>query len=115
MSVDQIRLKMPEKDLQQAVLDLAALLDWQAAHFRPAMTKSGNWVTPVGADGKGFPDLVLVRDRVLFVELKSAAGSLTREQAEWGARLLVAGAEWMTWKPADWFSGEIEAVLRKRT
>ena len=105
--------KMPERDLQMAVVDLAQLLKWQVAHFRPAMTKAGNWVTPVAADGKGFPDLVLVRDRVLFVELKRADGRLTPEQADWAARLLLAGAEHYIWKPLDWYDGTIENVLRK--
>lgn len=110
--LELIRQKMPERDLQAAVIELAQLLGWKVAHFRPAMTKSGNWVTPVAADAKGFPDLVLCRNSVLFVELKALKGKLTREQADWGAALLYANAAWLEWNPADWYSGEIERVLR---
>lgn len=105
-------LKMSERELQSAVLDLAALLKWHVAHFRPAMTRAGDWVTPVAADGKGFVDLVLVRERVLFVELKAEKGKLSVEQADWGARLLLAKADYLVWKPEHWFNGEIESVLR---
>lgn len=104
--------QMLEKDLQSATIDLAQLLKWQVAHFRPALTKAGNWITPVGADGKGFPDLVLCRDRVLFVELKAHKGTLSPEQAEWGSRLLLAGAEYYVLRPEDWYSREIERILR---
>lgn len=104
--------KMSERDLQAAVIELAGVLKWQVAHFRPAMTAAGNWVTPVAADGKGFVDLVLVRNRVLFVELKSQIGKLKPEQSEWGARLLLAGATYFIWRPVDWYSGEIDRALR---
>lgn len=105
-------IPMSEKELQEAVLDLAALLKWRVAHFRPGLTQSGNWRTPVAADGKGFPDLVLVRDRVLFVELKSARGTLTREQMDWGTALAQAEADFVTWRPKDWTDGTIERTLR---
>lgn len=109
-----LRAKLPERDLMSATLELAELLGWHCAHFRAGMTKSGNWVTPVAAQGAGFPDLVCVRDRVLFIEFKSSTGRLSPSQAEWGSRLLLAGAEYNTWWPADWYSGEIERVLRRR-
>ena len=47
---------MSERELQDAVIQLARLLGWRVAHFRPAMTTRG-WRTPVSADGAGFPDL----------------------------------------------------------
>jgi hypothetical protein len=60
-------------DLQRQVTDLAAILGWTWVHFRPAMTGRG-WRTPVeGPLGKGWPDLVLVRERdrrLIFAELK---------------------------------------------
>ena len=59
---------MSESALQDNVIELAHVLNYVVAHFRPARTAHG-WVTPVSADGKGFPDLVLVgRGRVVFVE-----------------------------------------------
>lgn len=90
-----------EADFQRAVLDLARILGWRVAHFRPARTAKG-WRTAVAADGKGFPDLVLVKDRVLYRELKAAGGKLTPEQRAWGDALLKAGQDWKVWTPDDW-------------
>lgn len=104
---------MNEKELQEAVIDLAHLLKWRVAHFRPAMNAKGEWRTAVAGDGKGFPDLVLVRDRVLFVELKSDTGRLTVEQQDWAFALSHAGVEWTLWSPTHWASGTIEHTLRK--
>lgn len=102
---------MTEAELQSAVIDLARMCGWRVAHFRPARTETG-WVTPVAGDGKGFPDLVLVRDRVLFVELKSATGRLSEDQVAWLQELAAAGADARVWRPGDW--DEIEAALRRR-
>lgn len=70
---------MTERDLQNAVIQCAQLLGWRVAHFRPARVMRGGreiYETPIAADGKGFPDLVLVNRRhrrLMFVELKAAA------------------------------------------
>jgi hypothetical protein len=105
---------MTEAELQKAVIDLAHLLGWRVAHFRPARTKDG-WRTPVAADGKGFPDLVMAHpdvDGALFVELKSARGTLTHEQKEWLVLLDDIG-EWVdVWTPEQWIDGTIEKVLK---
>jgi hypothetical protein len=96
-----------EADLQTAVIDTARVFGWRVAHFRPARTKHG-WVTPVAADGKGFPDLVLVNDtRLLFVELKSDKGKPSREQEQWleGLNQVAAVCDQVgvhLWTPADW-------------
>ena len=56
------------------------------------MTKYG-WRTPVSADGKGFPDMVMVKPpRLIFAELKSETGKLTKEQEDW-IKLLILVAE----------------------
>lgn len=94
---------MLEQDFQRAVLDLAKLGGWKCAHFRPALTKHG-WRTPVSADGKGFPDLVLTHPRrglVLFRELKTDSGPLQPEQIAWLGALRGAGADADTWRPRD--------------
>lgn len=105
------------------IIEAAHAYGWKIAHFRPGMTsrldKKGNpvWVTPVQADGKGFPDLVCVsqppmRPRLLLVEVKSDGRRLSPEQKEWlGAlvRCATAGGvgedsvlEVYTWRPRDW-------------
>jgi hypothetical protein len=99
-----------ERGFQVAVIQAARVLGWKVAHFRPAQTNKG-WRTPVAADGAGFPDLVLVRDRVLFCELKTAKGKLSAAQADWLEALASAGAEAYCFTPDDW-SSEVERVLR---
>lgn len=103
---------MNEAQLQQAVIELARLLGWRVAHFRPAMTAKG-WRTPVEGDGKGFPDLVLVRGtRLIFAELKSDHGRLSIEQQEWNHWLILATPEVYVWTPEKWSDGRVEAMLR---
>src|SRR5678816_95122 len=100
-----------EKDWQRDIIELARTLGWRVAHFRPAQTKHG-WRTAVGGDGAGFPDLVLVRDRVVFAELKVGRNKLSTEQIEWARYLEGAGAEHRVWTEHDWHAGEIERALR---
>lgn len=103
-----------ERDLQAGVLELAHLLGYRVAHFRPARTDKG-WRTPVAADGVGFPDLVLVRPadgRLIFMELKRDSGKLTQDQEAWMGDLSQTKAEVYVMRPRDWFDGSIERVLR---
>lgn len=83
---------MTEAQLQEAIIDTARLTGWLVAHFRAAKTSKG-WRTPVSADGKGFPDLVLVRGRVVYMELKDAKRKVTPEQEQWIRALLAADQE----------------------
>lgn len=93
---------MNEKQFQEAVLQTAKLFGWKVAHFRAARTAKG-WATPVAADGKGWPDLVLVGNgRVLFRELKTDKGVLTQEQQEWGEWLTANRQDWAVWRPKMW-------------
>ena len=71
---------------------------WTVAHFRPCQTEQG-WRTAVAADGAGFPDLTLVRDRIIFAEVKSMSGRLEPEQKAWRDRIILAGGEWHLWRP----------------
>jgi hypothetical protein len=104
---------MSEDDLLCAVLDLAKTLGIRSAHFRPAQSQTGRWLTAVQGDGKGYPDLTLVgKGGVLFRELKSAKGAHYPEQKAWLAALTEAGADADSWRPADLHSGRIEAELR---
>ena len=112
MTAIPIQATMTEAELQEAVIDLAHLLGWTVAHFRPARTAQG-WRTPVAADGAGFPDCVFVRDRVVYAELKSAKGAPSAAQRRWLDQLDRAGAETYVWRPADWMDGTIESTLRR--
>ena len=119
---------MNERELQEAVIELAQVLGWKVAHFRPAQNARGNWRTPVAADGKGFPDLVMVSSTTIaFIELKSAKGKLTTEQKDWigdlmnvksgppNAYLITSDNRLAVgvWRPEDWISGTIEEYLRR--
>ncbi len=101
-------MKLPpisEKQFMRQIIDIARVRGFLVAHFRPARTARGSWRTPVQADGKGFPDLVMVRARdrrVIFAEVKSTSGKLTVEQIMWMSNLGAAGAETYVWTPANW-------------
>lgn len=102
---------MTERQFQGQVIQMAHLFGWRVSHFRPALTAKG-WRTAVEADGKGFPDLVLVRDRTIFCELKTDTGRLTQDQQDWVDALGRAGTEVYVWRPRDW--DEIERLLRRK-
>ncbi|MCK9629580.1 MAG: VRR-NUC domain-containing protein [Bacteroidales bacterium] len=100
-----------EGQFQSAVIELAHMFGWRIAHFRAAQTAKG-WRTPVQADGKGFPDLVLARERLILAELKSERGRLSDAQREWIEALERAGAEVYCWRPSQ--LEEIADILRRR-
>jgi hypothetical protein len=93
---------MCEKDLQRLVTDALDLFRWKWAHFRPAQTSRG-WRTPVsGPIGAGWPDLVAVRGvRVLFLELKAQAATVSPLQAAVHDVLHSAGLDVRVVRPAD--------------
>ncbi len=116
---------LSEKDFLRQVTELAAIRGWLYLHLRPARTQD-SWRTPIsGPLGKGWVDLVMVREsdgRVIFCELKAEGNRLTPEQREI-ARLLYTldwhrhhtvrppvSIEYHNWRPADW--DQIEATLR---
>jgi len=90
-----------EADFQEQVVQLAGLLGWAVWHDTDARRNHA-----------GFPDLVLVRDRVVFAELKAQRGRLTGGQEAFLARLADAGAETHVWRPGDWPA--IHATLNAR-
>lgn len=100
-----------ERDWQKQVVDLAQIFHWRVAHFRPAQTSKG-WRTAVSADGKGYPDLTLVRDRVLYVECKTETGKVSDAQKEWLTALNAADVEAYVVRPRHFDA--ITVVLRAR-
>lgn len=94
-----------EANFTHTVIELARYCGWHCAHFRPALVRSGKWVTPVSGD-KGSPDLLLARGGVVILaELKSQKGRLGPGQAEWASEL---GAHYRLWRPSD-----IEEIKRE--
>ncbi len=101
----------PEEAFLEQVLALAKLRGWRRAHFRPARTASG-WRTAVQADGRGFPDLFLIRPRTqsrLVAELKVPPNQVTPEQRQWLRDCEACDIAAFIWTPDDW--DEIERVL----
>ena len=70
-----------EKALLEQVRQLARIMGFRTYH--PHLSK---W------SERGWPDVTLVRPpRIIFLELKSATGRVTAEQAEWIAALSACG------------------------
>jgi len=101
-----------EAHFQRQVLDLARILGWTVAHFRPARTDAG-WRTAVAADGAGYPDLTMVRDRLVIAELKTDIGRPSLAQRDWLEKLERAGIETYLWAPRDW-TAIVDTLTRRQ-
>ncbi len=55
--------------------------------------------------------MVLVRDRVVYAELKTETGKPTQQQNDWLAALNAAGAEVYLWRPLD--LADVKKVLAR--
>ncbi len=108
-------VQVSERDLQNAIVDAAHLYGYKVFHTRPALSAKG-WRTPVQYDGKGFVDLVLVGPhRIVFAEIKSEKGKLSREQEHWLEGLGKVSAvtdrvKVRVWTPADWPDRVLEVL-----
>lgn len=71
-----------ERELTGQLVQLATTLSWKRYH---------TWRSKHSA--AGYPDETLVRDRVLFLELKTETGRLSEDQREWLRALRDADAE----------------------
>lgn len=81
---------MLESEWRKQVLQLAHQLGWKS-YF--TFNSKGS--------SHGFPDLVLARDRVIYVELKREKTKTTGKQKEWLRALLAAHAEAYIARPRD--------------
>lgn len=101
---EQIARAMKEDELLANVLVIAKVKGWHAYHVRNA--KAG-----VVQGDTGFPDLVLVRRKLLFVELKTELGDIRPEQVMWAEWLKAVGHTVRYWRPSDWMDGIVERAL----
>jgi hypothetical protein len=129
--------ELNEAGFQAQVIGLARVYGWRIYHApdnRPA-GRSGKPQRLAAPEGRGFPDLVLVKGpRLIFAELKTRTGRLQPGQEEWLEALrevdkaIIQSCEYQgpdqppsveayLWRPADW--GLIQATLgvgeRRRT
>lgn len=105
-SIESARQKlwdsMTEAQFQREVIRLAQQHKWRVAHFRTAMNKRGHYMTPVAADGAGFPDLLMIRgQRVIAAELKTNKGRTSAQQKQWLAAFEETPVETFLWRPRD--------------
>ena len=100
--------RFSESLFQQKVIDEARIWGWRVAHFRKVreQRKGGEtyWETPVAADGKGFPDLVMLKcgRQGIAAELKVGRNIATLEQTAWLEAWAGVGFHAIVWKPEDW-------------
>lgn len=97
---------------EQHVEQLATLYQWRWCHFRDSRREVRPGVFVGDDKARGWPDMVLCRDRVVYAELKSETGKPTEAQRGWLDWLAGAGGEAYLWRPSD--LEEITKVLSKR-
>lgn len=94
-------LTVTEAIFQSWVLGIATWNNWLVYHTHDSRRSE-----------EGFPDLVLVRERVVYAELKRPKGKAAPAQVKWIEKLRAAGAEVYLWYPDD--LPEVKRVLAKR-
>lgn len=80
-----------ESDWQRSVVQLAKTLNWDRCYHTFNSRRSAH----------GFPDLILLRERLVALELKRETTRLTDEQAGWIRALTKANVEVYVARPRD--------------
>jgi hypothetical protein len=108
--------KLSEADWQTQVLELAALYRWTVLHVgdarREVVDHDGGRHLVGDAQAAGLPDLLLIRDRILWRELKTDRGPIRPAQRRILEQLRAAGADAGIWRPRD--VDRVVAELRRR-
>ena len=92
-------LPISEAQWARTVVEYAELMGWRV--YR-------TWLSV--RSPAGYPDLTLVRERVVWAELKREKGGiLTKAQEDWLIALCIADQETHVWRPSDW--DEVQRVL----
>lgn len=92
---------MTEREWQSQVVKAARLLGWTTYHTHDSRRSEPGW-----------PDLALVRDRLVMAELKTDTGRLSAAQERWLDLLTGAGIEAYVWRPRD--IDQVLAVLKRK-
>ena len=80
---------LKEKNFQAYIVSIAKNRGWRVYH-----TFNSRRSEP------GFPDLLLVRNRILYRELKTEKGRISPAQKAWGESLIEAGGDFKIWRPS---------------
>jgi len=102
--------RVTEAQLMKATLDLARLKSWRIARFPATNVRDGKHLR-LGWDTRGFPDVLLVRDRLMTIEFKSDTGVLSVDQQNWSTWLGKALVEDWVIRPQLWLDGTVERIL----
>lgn len=94
------RHRILERDWERTVTEYAKLRHWDLRYHTQRS---------IGSES-GFPDWVLVRERIVYVELKGDGGRARPAQQAWHNGLRAAGGEAYIWWPGDW--PDVERILR---
>ena len=95
---------MSEAEWQASLIKSAKELGYKAYHTYRSVKSE-----------RGFPDLVLVGRRVLFIECKTQKGKATDAQRDWLHALKAAGELGYVWRPSDQDEAmEVLALYRPR-
>jgi hypothetical protein len=91
-----------ESTLQEHVRKMFVLLGWSYYHTWNALHSP-----------EGYPDVTAAKDgRIIWAELKQQGADPTPRQMGWLAVLaLNPRVEVYLWRPYDWLSGEIQAIM----
>jgi hypothetical protein len=85
---------------------LARTLGWTCLHVndsrREVVDRLGNHQIVGDADAAGLPDWILLRERIVWVELKRERGTMRPTQTAIIAAIRKAGGEAYVWRPSDW-------------
>lgn len=103
--------RLSEEAFQAQVIELAEVCGWRVIEFE-AYRKAARGKFLGEQRSTGWPDLTLIRERVIFRELKAQAGRASADQKEILGLLEAAGADVRVWRPSDW--PEIERTLGAR-
>lgn len=83
--------ELSEKQWQKQIVDLAAQLGWRKTYHVYDSRRSHS----------GWPDLVLLRDRIVYVEVKTERGKLSDTQKDWLNAIVNAKGEAYVARPRD--------------
>ena len=91
---------MTEAAFKNSIIDIATRYGWFVHHDLPAMNRRGQWATHVQGN-TGFPDLVLLNAKgvLVFAELKTDIGRLSKQQEQWLDRLDLSACIVQVWRP----------------
>lgn len=105
LPVPPVSLPAPEKDFQARLIKELQGNGWLVHAERPAMSKSGNYSTPIQGD-KGFFDIIAIHlelGKILLIECKSGGGKLSKFQEQWFlAASKCRGVITLVVRPEDW-------------